>query len=102
MSSSVNPPPNFNVPPPKMKEHHHDSTREIVEMIAMVFVAYTLVRTFLVEQFVIPTGSMAPTLMGQHKDVLCAACKFPYQVNASSEEEGRKVETGDCPNCGFR
>lgn len=87
---------------PKAQELHRDGTREIVEMIAMVFLAFTLVRTFLVEQFVIPTGSMAPTLMGQHKDVECAACNFPYQVNASSEEAGRLVESGDCPNCGFR
>jgi signal peptidase I len=102
MSLNIDPPVAVAAPQPKTEELHRDSVREIVEMIAMVFLAFTLVRTFLVEQFVIPTGSMAPTLMGQHKDVLCAACKFPYQVNASREEQGQQVDSGDCPNCGFR
>jgi len=39
--------------------------------------------TTLVQAFVIPTGSMAPTLMGRHKEVSCPQCGFVYAVNAS-------------------
>ena len=35
------------------------------------------------EGFVIPTGSMAPTLMGRHKELLSARnAKYTYTVNA--------------------
>ena len=52
---------------------------------AIAFVLAFLFRTFEAEAFVIPTGSMAPTLMGRHKDVKCQICGYPYQVSASEE-----------------
>ena len=45
------------------------ATRETVESIALAVILAFLFRAFVAEAFVIPTGSMAPTLMGQHKDV---------------------------------
>lgn len=59
--------------------------RETVEALVIAFVLAFLIRTFEVEAFVIPTGSMAPTLMGRHKDVDCPQCGFRYQVTASEE-----------------
>ena len=44
-----------------------------------------LFRTFEAEAFVIPTGSMAPTLMGRHKDLECPECHYNFQVSASEE-----------------
>ena len=61
--------------------------RETVESIAVAFVLAFLFRTFEAEAFVIPTGSMAPTLQGRHKDVVCPQCHFRYRVSASSEED---------------
>ena len=61
------------------------SIRETIESIAIAFVLAFLFRTFEAEAFVIPTGSMAPTLMGRHKDLKCPKCDYPYQVNASEE-----------------
>ncbi|NUQ62221.1 MAG: hypothetical protein HUU20_07020 [Pirellulales bacterium] len=87
--------------------------REIVESIVIAFVLAFLFRTFEAEAFVIPTGSMAPTLMGRHKDVVCEKCGFPYQISASEEvnsETGQpvmngshpvQVVAGTCPNCRF-
>ena len=49
--------------------HAKDSFRETIESIAIAFVRAFLFRTFEAEAFVIPTGSMAPTLQGRHKDV---------------------------------
>jgi signal peptidase I len=77
-----------------------DNLREVIESIAIAFVIAFLFRAFEAEAFVIPTGSMAPTLMGEHKDLFCPECQFPFQVNASAD---RAVVTSCmCPNCRFR
>ena len=88
--------------------------RETVESIVIAFVLAFLFRTFEAEAFVIPTGSMAPTLMGRHKDVYCSECGHRFQVSASEEEneellarEGPRASkayecvAGVCPNCRY-
>src|SRR5213596_1089530 len=86
--------PTTDAPPkPTMAE----SIRETVESIVIAFVLAFLFRTFEAEAFVIPTGSMAPTLMGRHKDVVCPKCGYRYQVSASEEEsEDPRRQTSDC------
>ncbi len=61
------------------------SIRETVESIVVAFILAFLFRAFVAEAFVIPTGSMAPTLMGAHKDLTCTHCGQAYQAGASSE-----------------
>jgi len=80
--------------------------REVVESVVIAFVLAFLFRTFEAEAFVIPTGSMAPTLMGRHKDVVCPECGHHFQVSASDEIDnatnrptGRQVIAGTCPMC---
>jgi signal peptidase I len=79
----------------------------------VAFILALLVRGFEAEAFVIPTGSMAPTLMGRHKQIVCPQCGFEYAVNASEEDEGRGghlrrddrhpwVVAGTCVNCRFQ
>jgi signal peptidase I len=63
------------------------SIRETIESVAIAFVLAFLIRTFEAEAFVIPTGSMAPTLMGRHKDLTCPACGHAFQVSSSEEVE---------------
>jgi signal peptidase I len=63
--------------------------RETVESIVVAFVLAFLFRTFEAEAFVIPTGSMSPSLLGQHKDVSCPHCDFRFRTTASSEGEDR-------------
>ncbi len=75
--------------------------RETVESIVVAFTLALLFRAFEAEAFVIPTGSMAPTLMGRHKDLACESCGRPHQLSASSEEHGKKVRQARCPNCGW-
>ncbi|HEX5470410.1 MAG TPA: signal peptidase I, partial [Lacipirellulaceae bacterium] len=81
--------------------------RETVESIVIAFVLAFLFRTFEAEAFVIPTGSMAPTLMGRHKDVVCPKCGYRYQVSASEEESDDKSRpttdciAGQCPMCHY-
>ena len=91
-------------PPPQPQTY---AVRETVESIVIAFVLAFLFRTFEAEAFVIPTGSMAPTLMGRHKDVECPKCGYRYQVSASEEESqdaGRPSSdclAGMCPICHY-
>ncbi|MCA9136435.1 MAG: signal peptidase I, partial [Planctomycetales bacterium] len=79
--------------------------RETVEAFVVAFVLALLFRAFVAEAFVIPTGSMAPTLMGAHKDVYCEQCNHRFQVGASYERrQNQQYETvvgGICPNCHY-
>jgi signal peptidase I len=58
-----------------------------------------------VEAFVIPTGSMAETMLGYHKTVICPQCGHVFAVNASIEAETppgllpQSVSGCTCPNC---
>jgi signal peptidase I len=61
--------------------------RETVESIVVAFTLALLFRAFEAEAFVIPTGSMAPTLMGRHKDLVCDACGRDFRVGCSAEED---------------
>jgi signal peptidase I len=87
-------------------EEPKDNFREVVETIVFVVVLVLLLKTFLAEAFVIPTGSMATTLLGYHYQVTCEKCKYPFPVNASHEadpQEGppQPVYSCTCPNCGY-
>ena len=59
---------------------------ESIEAFVVVFVAF-LVWSLEAEGFVIPTGSMATTLMGRHKEITCPQCGYVYTVNADREVE---------------
>jgi hypothetical protein len=81
-----------------------DTLREIVETIVFVIVLVVMLRTFVAEAFVIPTGSMAETLLGYHRVVTCPQCGYTFPVNVSAEvdPQNRTPEqiTGcTCPNC---
>jgi signal peptidase I len=81
-----------------------DSPREIVETIVFVIVLVLLLKSFVAEAFVIPTGSMAETLWGYQKEVECPQCHFKFPVNCSSEVEPpisqrETVTRCMCPNC---
>ncbi|HEV2970106.1 MAG TPA: signal peptidase I [Pirellulales bacterium] len=78
------------------------TVRETIESVVIAFVLAFLFRTFEAEAFVIPTGSMAPTLVGRHMDLKCPKCGIPFQVGTSDPDEGppiREVHTCVCPNC---
>ena len=74
--------------------------RDTVEAIVVAFILALVVRGFEAQAFVIPTGSMAPTLMGRHKEIACPQCGFVYAVNASEEVElgsaSHSVYSGIC------
>lgn len=69
---------------PKKPQNPH-AIRETIESVIVAFILAFLFRAFVAEAFVIPTGSMAPTLMGAHKDTVCDHCGTEYQSTASPE-----------------
>lgn len=77
------------------------NTRETVESIVVAFILAFLFRAFVAEAFVIPTGSMAPTLMGAHKDLFCEHCGQQYQASASIEYDSSSGALMQHPNGNF-
>ncbi|MBA4187629.1 MAG: hypothetical protein C0467_06375 [Planctomycetaceae bacterium] len=81
-----------------------DAAREAVETIVFVVVLVLLLKLFVTEAFVIPTGSMAETLYGYQKIVKCPKCEHEFPVNSHDEVEGRDGKRTalvgyTCPNC---
>lgn len=83
-------------------------TRETIESIAIAIILAFLFRGFEAEAFVIPTGSMAATLMGRHIDLTCSQCGYKFAGGASIENgEGAtlsanynpKMVAAICPVC---
>lgn len=92
---------------PKPKAHPRDSIREVFETVVFVIALVLMLKLFVVEAFVIPTGSMAETLLGYNKVVTCPDCGHEFPVNASDEmspPDGirRPVTGANCPNCRTR
>jgi signal peptidase I len=87
-------------PPPQPAVGPWESFREVMEMIVFVVVLVLMLKSFVAEAFVIPTGSMAETLWGYQKEVTCPQCGLEFPVNSASQvEEGQFVERCTCPNC---
>ena len=86
---------------------HNGGMRETVESVVIAFALAFLFKTFQAEAYVIPTGSMAPTLLGRHKELQCASCRIHFSIGASSEVEqnsgrlikDRRIRSTLCPNC---
>lgn len=82
--------------------------RETIESVLVAVILALLFRTFEAEAFVIPTGSMAPSLQGQHRDINCDACGYLYQTSASEESSTqppnrrRDITHTYCPICRHR
>jgi signal peptidase I len=75
--------------------------RETIESIAVAIILAMIFRVFLAEAFIIPTGSMAPSLNGAHKEITCDDCGFTYAVGASEEfrigRRASRVTATYCP-----
>jgi signal peptidase I len=82
-----------------------ENFREIVETVVFVVVLVLMLKSFVAEAFVIPTGSMAETLLGYQKMITCPSCGHRFPVNASREVERTRngnltfIHGCTCPNC---
>lgn len=85
--------------PEKTAAEKARGNRETVESIIIAVILAFLFRAFEAEAFVIPTGSMAPTLQGRHFDVKCEKCQHRYRTGASDESSILTATT--CPICRY-
>ncbi|QDT30296.1 Signal peptidase I V [Gimesia panareensis] len=91
-------------------------TRMVVESVVALAIAVILFRTFEAEGYMISTGSMAPSLLGYHKQVTCPRCHYSFSYGVAyddsvsgnrfqasqGEDEGSFSQSGEyatCPNC---
>lgn len=95
--------------PAKPKEN----IKETIESIIIAFILAFVFRAFVVEAFVIPSGSMATTLLGAHMRFVCSDCGYQFDANYPSgdpESEASIPSTAGnvepvpvhCPNCGLK
>jgi signal peptidase I len=91
--------------------------RQLVESVIVLAVAVLSFRAFLAEGYLISTGSMAPSLLGYHKQVECPDCHLRFAAGVADRESNspaREVKAQDlvgddyayepsaiCPNCGY-
>ncbi len=84
--------------------------RDTVESIWVAIVLAFVLRAFVFEAFVIPTGSMAPRLVGEHWDLVCPCCGWRYAYGLQSHSGQALPSRGDrqtvggmprCPNCTY-
>lgn len=92
-------------PPDPADEQRDDASalvgRHVAESIQTVLTAMILAfvfRAFFIEPFIIPTGSMAESLLGAHTAVVCSACGWDYAVG-EAPAGARLRDAPMCPNC---
>lgn len=87
--------------------------KETIESILIAFILAFVFRAFVVEAFVIPTGSMATTLLGAHMRFTCKECGYEfeaeYRATANSGDDtdipSRATDQSFaiyCPNCRYK
>jgi signal peptidase I len=70
---------------------------------ALLAVAAALViRAVFLEPFGVPTGSMAPTILGWHREANCPNCGNLVRVGVDHDESALVNPNVACPNCGSR
>jgi signal peptidase I len=93
-------------PPPKAAPAGEEAisagkgVKETVESILIAFILAFVFRAFVVEAFVIPTGSMATTLLGAHMRFTCRECGYDFDTNypsASSNSDDIEIPTRSGP-----
>lgn len=83
----------------------HEGIKETLESIIVALILAFVFRAFIVEAFVIPTGSMAPTLYGAHGTIICEDCGIEFGYGLRDLAEARRTQQvrassrAICPNC---
>ena len=82
---------------------HDGGMRRTVEFAVLLIAAGLVVRTWYVQglavPFIVSGGSMAGTLQGLHRDVVCGDCGLAFACGSDARPVGARAV---CPNCGYR
>ena len=84
--------------PPTAEPDGAGVRRQVVEFLVLLVAGIILIRYFVAEAYVVPTGSMAPTILGFHWELDCPNCHARFSVGL--DEGGRLAGRPVCPNCG--
>ncbi len=76
-----------------------ETIKETFESIVIAFILAFVFRAYVVEAFVIPTGSMAPTLLGEHYRAECDQCGYQFKINYNTKSRDNWNRGADCPMC---
>jgi signal peptidase I len=81
----------------------HASPYRVLLLLSVGFVGlFLFIRAVAVEPFGVPTGSMAPALIGNHREGACPRCGYTVRVGfPAGGDAGRHFGRAACPNCGF-
>ena len=82
-----------------------ETVKETIESIVIAFILAFVFRGFIVEPFIIPTGSMAPTMLGTHAQIACPSCGYHFDVGVNQGALGPEslvpITSADCPMCNY-
>lgn len=86
------------------------NVKDTIESILVAFILAFIFRCFVIEAFVIPTGSMATTLLGAHMPMRCPDCGYRFNLMSveptdptfSIAANSEKTLSVYCPNCAYR
>ncbi len=71
-----------------------ESLKDTFESIIIAFLLAFVFRAYVVEAFIIPTGSMAPTLLGEHLRVTCDQCGHRFTVDVDRDDRVERIGPG--------
>ena len=74
--------------------------RQLIESVACLAMAVIFFRAFILEGYIISTGSMAPHLLGYHKRIQCPDCEFEFAFGTAFDQAVPTSSRARCPNCG--
>lgn len=80
--------------------------RRFADTLVLLAAAGLIVQTWLVHGWLVPDvvaeASMAPTLRGPHRQVVCPGCGLRYSCDAATDSANFRPLPAICPNCGTK
>lgn len=90
-------------PPKPVPKQRVNTLGRVLSAAALFLTLFLFVRTVALEPFGVPTGSMAGTMLGNHREAACPRCGYAVVVGDPNKPD-RSPPYADafCPNCGKR
>jgi len=75
-----------------------DFLRLLIEFFVGILIGGTVFTTWLAQPFIVPSGSMANTLLGTHYSLTCPKCGYNFDCGVEADQ---RTYPAACPNCGY-